>query len=292
MIQTISFPTETIEKGVILTFNAPGNSIVPASEYFYYFDVANIIPKSPAPDISFDPPTASYSMIGDKNFRPKIAISVKTTHSSECQILCRVTIKNRYNHVLYTDYILVVTAPESSISFNATLLASNVPSNVGPGGGSILVINNQGTSLSNITTGMQVTGPGIPPTTIATIKSFIDSTKVELSSLIQTTANFVGIFTFTRQTKCVDPQILADREIISSHIILDKSNNWKYSHNNKTIVEFVRENLNDDSIVIFLPNKNIGLFPTNEEFSDLPQAPIVRVGGRVIGDSIPITELN
>lgn len=291
MIQTISFPTKTIEKGVVLTFNAPGNSIVAASEYFYYFDIANIIPKTPAPEIIFDPPSASYSMIADKNFRPRIAISVKTTHSSECQILSRVTIKDRYNHILYTDYILIVTAPESNISFNATLLASNVPSNIGPGGGSILVVDSQETSLSSITIGSQVTGPGIPPTTTVTVKSFIDSSRLELSRLIQTTTNFVGVFTFTRQTKCVNPEVLAYRETIPSHIILDKSNDWKYSYNDKTIVEFIREDLSDDSIVVFLPNKNIGLFPNNEESSNLPLAPIVNIGGRVIGDTIPISEV-
>lgn len=293
MIQTLSFSTKAIEKGVVLTFNAPGNSIISADEYFYYFDIANIIPKNPAPIIQFDPPSASYVMIANKNFKPKIAISVKTTHSSECQILCRVTIKDRYNHILYTDYLLIVSAPQSSISYNATLLASNVPSNIGPNGGSILVFDNQGSSLSEINVGMQVTGPGIPSNTTVTIRNFIDQStnKVELSSLIQSTTNRSGIYTFTRQTKCVDPELLAYRETIPSYIVLNKDNNWKYSYNDKIIVEFIRDNLADDSVTVFLPNKNIGLFPNNEESSSLPQAPIVKIGGRVIGDTIPIAEL-
>jgi hypothetical protein len=294
MIQTLSFSTKAIEKGVVLTFNAPGNSIVSADQYFYYFDVANIIPKTPEPIISFDPVNASYSMIADKNFSPKIAISVKTTHSSECQILCRLVIKDIYNRILYTDYILVITSPASSVSFNGTLLASNVPSNIGPNGGSIITFDQTSTSLSEISPGMTVTGPGIPSATTVTVRGFTDqaSNKVELSTLIQTSTNRTGVYVFTRQTKCVDPSLLAYRETIPNYIVLDKNNNWQYSFNDKTIVEFIRENLNDDSIVIFLPNKNIGLLPTNEEFSNLPQAPIIRLGGRVTGDSIPITELN
>ena len=296
MLQTQSYSTEQIEKGVVLVYNAPGTSLPLAQEYFYYFDIASILPKTPVPTIVFDPPTASYSMLADRNFRPKIALSVKSVHRSECQILCRLTIKDRYGVVLYKDYILVTTVPKSSVSLNCTLLPTNIPSNVGPDGGSILVLNeSSGASLSDVSSGMTVTGPGIPTNTTISVKGFIfgSSDRLELSTLIPLANNAprTGIFTFNIQTKCVDPTILSSRETLPTYIILKKSNNWTYTFNDKIIAKFSRENINDDSIVIFLPTKNTSLLPDNEESSDLPQSPIINMAGRVINDSVCISSL-
>lgn len=289
MIQTQSYTTEAIEKGVVLVFDAPGNSIRSASEYFYYFDVAKILPKSPAPIIAFDPPSGSYSMVGDKNFKPKIAITVKSVHSSECKILCRLIIKDKYNYVLYTAYLLITTIPKSSISFNCTLLAGNVAGNIGPDGGSILTFNDAGSVLSEITPGMTVTGPGIPEDKNLFIRSFIgqgsQANQVELSELIPTTANRSGVYTFTRQTKCVDPTVLEYRETVPTYTVLNKDNNWTYAYNDKIIAKFVREDLNDETIVVFLPVKNIGILPDNQEPSIISNAPIVKIAGRVSGDA-------
>lgn len=296
MLQTQSYSTEEIEKGVVLVFNAPGQSIPSSQEYFYYFDVASILPKTPTPIITFDPPTASYSMLSDRNFRPKIALAVKSVHRSECQILCRLIIKDRYNTILYTDYILVTTVPKSSVSFNCTLLPTNTPGNVGPDGGSTLVINEfSSTGLSDINPGMTVTGPGLPTDRTITVKSFIfgSSNKLELSELIPLNNNQArtGIFTFNIQTKCVDPTLLSVRESLPAYIVLKKSNNWTYIFNDKVIAQFARENTNDDSIVIFLPTKNTSLLPNNEEFSNLPLSPIVNMAGRVINDTTCISSL-
>ena len=296
MLQTQSYSTEEIEKGVVLVYNAPGTSLPLAQEYFYYFDVASILPKTPAPTIVFDPPTASYSMLADRNFRPKIALSVKSVHRSECQILCRLIIKDRYGVTLYKDYVLVTTIPKSSVSLNCTLLPNNTPSNIGPDGGSILVINeSSGASLSDVSSGMTVTGPGIPNDTITSVKGFVfgSSNRLELSRLIPLANNAprTGIFTFNIQTKCVDPTLLSFRETLPTYIILKKSNNWTYTFNDKIIAKFSRENINDDSVVIFLPTKNTSLLPDNEESSNLPQSPIINMAGRVINDTVCISSL-
>jgi hypothetical protein len=296
MLQTQSYSTEEIEKGIVLVFDTPGTALPPAEEYFYYFDVASVLPKTPLPTITFDPPSASYSVLADRNFRPKIAMTVKTVHRSECQILCRLTIKNRYNVILYTDYVLVAAIPQNSISFNCTLLPGNIPSNIGPDGGSILVVNDSSSvSLSDIVPGMVVTGPGIPEDSVITVKGFISSAqnRIELSELIPIDNNIsrTGIYTFILQTKCVDPILLASRETLPSYIILSHANNWTYTFNDKIIAKFIRENTDDNNIVVLLPTKNLSLLPSNEEFSDLPQSPLIHMVGRVINDSVCVSSV-
>lgn len=296
MLQTASYSTEEIEKGIVLVFNAPGQSIPLSEQYFYYFDVASVLPKTPAPTITFDPSSASYAMIGDRNFRPKIAVKVKSVHTSELQILFRLVIKDKYASVLFTDYILVTAIPQSVFSFNCTLLPPNTPSNIGPDGGSILVINtNSSTTLSSISVGMKVSGPGIPTDINAYVKSFIFGTdnRLELTELIQLTNNQprTGIFNFSLQTKCIDPSLLVARQTLNTYIVLNKDNNWTYIYNDKNIIQFSREDKDDDSIVVFLPSKNLDLLPNNEEPSDIPQGVIVNIGGRVIGDSVCVASL-
>lgn len=291
MIQSISFPAEDIEKGIVLTFQAPGNSIVSAPEYFYYFEVVQVLPAAPAPTITFDPPSASYSMVADKNFKPKIVISVKTTHSSECKILCRLTIKNRFNITLYTDYLLITSSPKATISFNCTLLASNVASNIGPNGGSLLRLDDPSAGIE-ITPSMIVKGEGIPTDKIISVRAFVGQTNiVELSELIPTTRNITDAYSFTRQIKCVSPELIEARSTAPSYIVLNSKNNWTYSYQNKTIVKFVRDDMSDNSIVVFLPVKNLNTLPNNDESSDLPQAPIVKIKGRVSGDTNCISQL-
>jgi hypothetical protein len=142
---------------------------------------------------------------------------------------------------------------------------------------------------------MTVTGPGIPKDTIVSVKGFVfgSSNRLELSTLIPLANNTArtGIFSFNIQTKCVDPTLLSFRETLPTYIILKKSNNWTYTFNDKIIAKFSRENLNDDSVVIFLPTKNTSLLPDNEESSNLPQSPIINMAGRVINDTVCISSL-
>lgn len=291
MLRTLIVPIKDIEAGIVLVFDAPGTNIRPADNYFYYFDTPTILPKTPAPTINFDPDSASYSMIGNRNFAPKIAVSIKSSHSSECQILFRLRIKDARGVILYTDYILVSAIPVSSFQLDGTLLSSSIPGNIGTNGGSILTTTSNNTT-NNISVGMTVTGPGIPTNNIVTI-AYIEpvSNRYELSQLIQRDTNATGTYTFTRQISCVTPETILSREGISSYIILNKDNNWTYSYNDKIIVKFIREDIIDDTIVIFLPTKNPNILPDNESPSYLPQSPFIKIGGRVIGDSLCCKQL-
>lgn len=296
MLQNVSYSIEEIDKGVVLVFDAPGNSIPLSEQYFYYFDIVSVLPATPAPTITFDPPTASYSMLANRNFSPKIAIKVKSVHTSELKILCRLTIKDKYATTLYISYLSITAIPKSIFSFNCTLLNTNVPGNVGPDGGSVLVLNESSSaSLSQISQGMEVTGPGIPTNKKVYVKNvlFDSANRIELTELIPLTNDQprTGIFTFILQTKCVNPETINARETIPTYTILSKDNNWEYIYNDKTIIKFYREDTNDDSIVVFLPSKNPDLLPNNEEPSQIPQGVLVNIGGRVIGDSVCVTSL-
>ena len=291
--------------------------IDPALDYFYYFDYVRSTPDRPVPEIAFTPPSASYTMRGNKSFSPKIFVSIKTTHASQIQVLFRLTIKDRYNKTLYTDYKMITTKSEESITMNATILNSNNIGNLGPSGNSIIEIQdtnlgiNRGglaagdensfssQSLTLIKPGMEVDGPGIPEDIKPVyIKGIIFGTnnQFELSVLIPTigdeeTNPRQGLYTFTRDQACLPPEVIEERELVGNYIILDKTNSWKYIFQDRVIASFYREDQEDEDIVIFLPVKNASLLPNKQEPSDIALAPITKIAGRVIGDTQCIAEI-
>lgn len=328
MICTDIYTSEQLSDGIILSFPIPGtnpcnqsssddlkfsSTISPAEEYFYYFDYVRILPEKPEPVIKFLPETASYTMLGNKDFEPKIFVSILSSHLSQIQVLFRLTIKDRYGKILYTDYKLITTSGEEKFSLKGRILRGNVVSNIGPNGFSIIEIldNNdntdddtQGNTADNISlvrSGMLVEGPGITediqPIYIKDI-IFGSSNRFELTKLIEGSQNdqdnvssFEGLYTFTKDQSCVSPEIIEERETVGNYIILNKDNNWKYVFQNRVIANFYREDKEDEDIVIFLPVKSNAFLPNSEESSDIALAPILKVAGRVIGDTQCIVEI-
>lgn len=292
MLQTINFSLEEAEKGVVISFANPSGAIPRKDDYFLYFDCPVSLPKNPPTTLTFNPASASYVVSGQSSFVPKIAVKIKSLHRSETQNLLRLTIKDNLNYVLYTDYLLVVCIPKATISLTSTLLRSDIASNIGPNGGSKIVVNDTSTAVSELTQGMVVSGPGIPSSTSPSIRTVITSNEFELSSLITTSVDRPGTYTFTRSVKCADPEVLLQRESQSQYIVLDKNNNWTYTYNDRFIARFDRIDKNDDSLIVFLPAKNVALFPGDDDSSSIPDSLLVNIAGRVIGDTQCIANLS
>ena len=269
-----SFTLTECECGVSISFPSPGKSLLRRDEYLVYFDIESSLPASPPSTISVFP--TSYNIISDNNFIGKVAIKIGSVHRGETQTLLKMSVKDKYNVLLYTDYNKVVCAPQNIVESNNVTV---VTGRSGPNGNSILSVP---TGTNSLDVGMMVAGPGIPPNTF--ILTIIGELEIELSSSITTTGTTAGSsekYTFTRTTSCVDPATLKKREIQAQYIVLDKSNNWTYILNGKT-------DPTDQDISVILPAKNKSLFVAENTRVNIPDIALIYVGGRVSGDNYPI----
>ena len=276
-----SFTLTECECGVSISFPSPGKSLLRRDEYLVYFDIESSLPASPPSTISVFP--TSYNIISDNNFIGKVAIKIGSVHRGETQTLLKMSVKDKYNVLLYTDYNKVVCAPQNIVESNNVTV---VPGRSGPNGNSILSVP---TGTNSLDVGMMVAGPGIPPNTF--ILTIIGELEIELSSSITTTGTTAGSsekYTFTRTTSCVDPATLKKREIQAQYIVLDKSNNWTYILNGKTALKFIRTDPTDQDISVILPAKNKSLFVAENTRVNIPDIALIYVGGRVSGDNYPI----
>lgn len=276
-----SFTLTECECGVSINFPSPGKSLLRRDEYLVYFDIESSLPASPPSTISVFP--TSYNIISDNNFIGKVAIKIGSVHRGETQTLLKMSVKDKYNVLLYTDYNKVVCAPQNIVESNNVTV---VPGRSGPNGNSILSVP---TGTNSLDVGMMVAGPGIPPNTF--ILTIIGELEIELSSSITTTGTTAGSsekYTFTRTTSCVDPATLKKREIQAQYIVLDKSNNWTYILNGKTALKFIRTDPTDQDISVILPAKNKSLFVAENTRVNIPDIALIYVGGRVSGDNYPI----
>jgi len=279
-----NFTLTECECGVSVSFPSPGKSLLRRDEYLVYFDIESSLPVSPPSTISVFP--KSYNIISDNNFIGKVGIKIGSVHRGETQTLLKMSVKDKYNVLLYTDYNKVVCAPQNIVESNNVTV---VPGRLGPNGGTILSVP---TGTNSLDVGMLVTGPGIPPNTL--ILTIIGDLEIELSSLIttayipSTTAGSSEKYTFTRTTSCVDPKTLKNREVQAQYIVLDKTNNWTYILNGKTAIEFIRTDPTDQNISVILPAKNKLLFPAENNKVNIPDIAMIYAGGRVTGDTYPI----
>ena len=279
-----SFTLTECECGVSISFPSPGKSLLRRDEYLVYFDIESSLPATPPSTISVFP--KSYNIISDNNFIGKVGIKIGSVHRGETQTLLKMSVKDKYNVLLYTDYNRVVCAPQNIVESNNVTI---VPGRSGPNGNSILSVP---TGTNSLDVGMMVAGPGIPPNTF--ILTIIGESEIELSSSI-TTAYIPGTtaatsqkYTFTRTTSCVDPATLKKREIQAQYIVLDKSNNWTYILNGKTALKFIRTDPTDQDISVILPAKNKLLFPAENNKVNIPDIAMIYAGGRVTRDNYPI----
>lgn len=296
MINTVNYSLEEGEAGILLRFTVNKTQLKKRDLYIIEFDSPVSLPYDPPVTLAFTPDPPSYSIINYDNINPQIFVKIKSLHRAETKTLLRLTIKDIYNTILYTDYILVVCSPQSTIKFEGSLLPvsinNNANNNLGDNGGSLIKLDQS--NAIGLDIGMSVTGPGLAANTIYTIVAIVNNDTVELNRAVPTFDNraISGTFVFTRVTGCVDPSSLALRSTQPVYTILDFSNNWTYKVGNRIIAQFIVENKNNylDTIVL-LPIKNAALLNTSDNSATIPSISVIKGGGRVMGDSACLSSL-
>ena len=274
-------------------FPSPTN-IKSQTEYVLYFDTPISLPKNPPTSISFEPASGSYSIQGSTGFVPKIFIKIKALHKIQTKTLLRLVIKDTKNNILYSDYLLIICSPETKVDVAGSLIPPGNSDAIGPNGGSVIRITDSTGSSSSIVVGSSVTGPGIPNTETFFVKSLISNTLIELNKLINFPTNqaYSGTFSFVSSVGCVDPTNLIYNNASSTYMALDYNNNWTYKVRNQVIVKFIPENpqTNKDTVIL-LPVKNTALLGLADSPQPIPASCLIKGGGRLISDTIPISDV-
>lgn len=122
------------------------------------------------------------------------------------------------------------------------------------------------------------------------VKSILSTDTLEISELIGNTIELLGTYTFTTVFGCSNTKqsdsLALESEI---YIILNRENNWTYTVKNQVIAQFITEN--DQNIVIFLPIKNINSLDLENQPPPIPEVSVIKLGGRVLNDSIPVSNI-
>lgn len=312
-IKKTNVSLEEGDKGFLLSFPAPPpGSVKPRDLYSFNFDspVGGRLPQNPRTDIVFTPSKlnnkeeASF-LNSSVNTNINIGLAIKSKHRAETQTLIRLQIKDIYNEVLYTDYILVISSPIKVVKLNAELIATIVMGSIGPNGGRILQINTTDSSqnlVSSLFTRMRVTGPGIPQEQTVTIGSFVneDRLRIELLPFFETDRDtdinnfYTGTYSFANIFSCPSQEDLLSIQLNASFIILNKDNNWSYFFRQKPVIQFIpnKDLLNDwENISILLNVKNFEALVSEGQASQLPVVSFIRAVGRVNNDSVCINSV-
>lgn len=290
MINTLSLSLDDAEKGILVSFPTPTNLKV-KNQYILYFDSPVILPDNAGTVVEFEPSGGSYSMVGSSSLTPKVLVKIKSLYRLQTKTLIRLVIKDTNNNVIYTDYIMLVCSPESTTTITAKLLVA-AAGNTGPNGGSIVQITQSNQSTSTITIGDRVQGPGIPSAETVYVKSIVNNLSFELTKIISIASDRSGNFTLTRKISCVNPSSIVNNITNTLYTILDITNNWTYKIRNQIIAQFICEDpLNNQDLIIFLPVKNVALLAQEDSAPPIPSISYLKAGGRVINDSIPISDI-
>lgn len=293
MINTKNYSLSDGEAGILLTFPSVPQSLPQKNVYIIDFKVSSRLPTLSPPTIKFTPDNPSYTITGNKNFAPTVTLKIKANHNFETQSLIQAIVKDQYNNIIYTDYILVICSPKSEFKFNGSLLNRSVADGLGPNGGTVLRLNSV-ESIKDLSLGMRVTGPGITgnsvvPSTAVTIRSFISntSTDIELSTDLNIGSSTVGgSYSFVRTISCASPEQLTNKQYQNTYVVLDKSNNWTFSYDEQLIAKFVRVDNNQDDVKILLPIKNVSVLVEKDSSASLPQTTDIYLNGRINNDSV------
>jgi len=277
MINTVNVSLEQCGCGTTISFSNPQNIIPKKDEYFLEFVVDSSLPTN-SNTVTLTP--SNYVIAGDNNFVPRVIAEVRSTHRGENQSLIRLVIKDRYDQILYTDYIKLICSPVSTVMLNGTINAGNNTS-LGPNGFTTMSVD----STQELDIGMQITGPGIDDTTgPVSIYGILSESLIELSAVISGAQASSFSYTFTRTDSCV----ATDRQPQSQQLVLNKENNWKYVSNDRFVIQFVREDPNDDDIIIYIPTVNRSVL-ANIELDSIPSIGYIYTVGRVNNDRDCIT---
>jgi len=304
MITTQNYSLEQGGQGFMVYVPTPSN-IKRQTEYVLYFDKPINFPKNPPTTVTFEPQSGSYSIQGSNNFIPKIFMKVKTLQKIQTKTLLRLIIKDTKNNILHIDYILIVCSPQSEVNVSGTLLVySQGVSPLGPNGGSLIQLDDTTGSSSSITVGSSVTGPGLIPSAVIEgvvstnpgrffVRSILPNNVIELNVPFRFVAGipYNGIFSFVNSIGCIDPNNIIYNDSSSVYTALDYNNNWTYIVRDQVIIKFIVENPeeNQDTVVL-LPVKNTALLGSPESPQPIPAVSALKGGGRVIGDTIPISD--
>jgi hypothetical protein len=280
MLNTYNTGLQECDCGLTLNFNNPSGVLPRKDEYFLTFTTESSLPIG-TNQVSLEP--SSYIITGSNNFIPKIIAKVRSTHRGETQSLIKLSIKDRYDQSLYTDYVKLICSPVSTIIVKGSIIGGN-NTVLGPNGFSTMSVS----TAQELDVGMQVTGPGIDETTGPVyIYTILSENSIELSQVIPSASSALFNYTFTRTTSCIDPSSRI-RQLQSQNLILDKNNNWTYVSNDRFIIKFIRENPNDDNIMIVVPSVNRTVL-TDIKNDSIPNVSSIKVIGRVSNDQYCIT---
>ena len=280
MLNTSNFSLTECECGITLDFPNPSGSLQRKEEYLIYFTVESSLPSEPPSSISLIP--SSYVLSGTNSFVPKVISKVVSIHRGETQSLIKMSIKDRFDQTLFVDYIKLVCSPQTSVTKKGFFNTGT--NNVGPNGGSLMTIvrlDGEASSTFDLDIGMVVTGGALKTNPYIVD---ISNDGIELSQKIDTINTTPTNYTFTRTTSCIDPDILRKRETQQQYVILDSTNNWTYKSSDKVLIQFIRENMNDNSISVVVPAKNQSVLPTDSQKTDIPTLAMVYANGRVNND--------
>lgn len=301
-VKKINKTLEEGDNGFLLSFPPPPSGAVkPKDIYKYEFDITYRLPLDPlssvefTPSISSDLSKASY-LSSSINSNINIGISIKSIHKAETQTLARLRIKDIYNNLLYTDYILIICSPQKRIQLTGQILSRFGTASLGPNGGRILRINNQTSAdlISQLLRRMKVEGPGIPTNQTITISSFIqgtDGSDIELLPYfdINDTVPPGGTYIFSITTSCLSADDLTALKFNNKYIILDKTNNWSYSFKERPIIQFIpNSGLQNDDTAIMLNIKNFDALIGENTASSIPSISYLYGAGRTYEGSICI----
>jgi hypothetical protein len=310
-IKKVNKSLEEADNGFLLSFPPPPSGSVPPQDlYKYDFDVSYRLPLNPAATVIFTPglpdnPDKAFYLSSSINASINIGVSVKSIHKAETQTLIRLRIKNIYNTTLYTDYILVVASPQQKVQLNGEILSrfGNTSESIGLSGGRILRINTSETTtdvLSQLLRRMRVQGPGIPEDLTVTINSFMDDNRSDIELLpffdisgeTSGTSRARGTYTFTITSSCLSEEELTQIQFNDQFIVLEASNNWSFSFQDRTVVQFIpNSGIDPNDISLLLSIKNFEALLGANASSAIPAASFLFGKGRVFGDSVCINSL-
>jgi hypothetical protein len=297
MINTLNLSLSEAESGLIIRFSKP-NNLTPDTLYNIYFDSVVSLPANPPSTVSFVPENGSYTVLGSSIGSPQVWLKIQSSHTVQTKTLIRLTIKNTNNVIVHTDYLLIVASPSDTVTFEGTILQTNSSGNIGPNGGRILEIVNTNQSTSAVAVGDVITGPGIPDNIVVTIRSVLSSSRIELletpseEGAVIDGGTYSGTYSIIRQVGCVNPLDQEYFQLGSQYTVLDYTNNWTFYVKNKILAKLVIDDpVAQENTVMLLPIKNVALISDPDVAPVIPALSVMKIGGRVRNNSIPVTEL-